>query len=1141
MDRYEILKKLGQGGMGEVFLARDVSLERNVALKFLFPRAAADLSANERFHAEAKAAAALYHPNIITVHDIGELDHRPYIAMEYIRGHPLRREMEKGRLPLERILKIMREICDGLQKSHEAGIVHHDIKPENIMIDEHGHVRILDFGLASCKDSLTFSSNAESFGSIAYMSPERCERDEIDERSDIWSLGVLLYEMLTERLPFEGDSEVEIFYSVINEKPKPISDFRHGLTDDIQKLIEKLLAPQKAQRLATVSQLSAELERICVQIASPKSSQKRALIAATVAGAALIAIVVWIAFSGSRADAPPIKHSQLTFDGTAAKPVVSASGERFAYVKGKIGNQQIWSSSLEESSSLLLQSGIKYAASIDWLPDSNKVSMTGRISHDYRPSTYIFTNQDQSREFNSTYFSSWSPDGAYIAQANGNWKGIHISKSIDGQVVCYLDINKDFHYLNSLIWSPDGEHLLFHTVGDSKYTIWTAKIDDSAVDALVSEFYEISSPKWSADGRAIYYFRKVGQTRQLVKLDVKKHGHAASKPQLLLAGLEAGAEFDISSTNKQLFYSREKIYANLWNMSIADSSAGDPVRMTDGTFYDGSPSISPDGQSVAFNRIAGEKSQIYLLSVSGGPLRQVTPSKAIDRNPVWSPDGKEIAFASESENGCHVWVAHAETGSAQPLLESTLSSQSLDLTWAPGSMILYHRPGHRNYYFCNVDTRPQKPLLPKENEGWVFTPRYSPDGQHVAINRSMQFETKDSGLWIVSMQDSSIMLSTRGEIFPLAWSSDGQFIYALSRRKDNFDIVRVSKEGGELQPIVQLPDGAVDVSLDPAAQFIIYSVQHEQSDIWVMENFDPKNELNAPYHQRAPLFQQIAFLDKGMMFYRQKKYQEADQVFQEGLKLQPDNLALLRARSWVQMKECQFGEAIILLKKALHLNPDHLGVISDLSSACFADQQYKTARRFTRQRLKDKFASPLMRQSLLVRLGAIYFIQNSCARAEENLLSALALDSNVVDANRHLAYLYLYQKQFQKADRFALRAFSLDSSFAQKNVLAAVLVLSKMDIARGIDLANKAMDEKPEDWSSLVDHFPYYALPEQTLAEAWLKQADYEKSIHYATQAMEQYPERQESGELLRAARVLKAAKENDSLTEIVADGTKPE
>jgi len=223
ISHYKILEKLGEGGMGVVYKAQDTRLDRLVAIKFLPQHLIADAVEKERFVHEAKAASALNHANITTIHEIDEFEGQMFIVMEYCEGKTLKKMIEKETLTIKKVLDIGIQICEGLTAAHKKEIVHRDIKSENIMVTQEGQVKIMDFGLAKLKGATKLTKARSTLGTAAYMSPEQASGEEVDSRSDIFSFGVVLYELLTKQLPFKGEHQAATLYSIINEEPQPVS------------------------------------------------------------------------------------------------------------------------------------------------------------------------------------------------------------------------------------------------------------------------------------------------------------------------------------------------------------------------------------------------------------------------------------------------------------------------------------------------------------------------------------------------------------------------------------------------------------------------------------------------------------------------------------------------------------------------------------------------------------------------------------------------------------------------------------------------------------------------------------------------------------------------------------------------------
>jgi serine/threonine protein kinase len=259
---YKIIEELGRGGMGVVYLAEDMKLKRKVAIKFLPRYIASDAEERQRFEIEAQAAASLNHPNITTIHAIEEEDDNVFIVMEYIDGIELKDKIKSGRIRFDEAINIAIQIAEGLEAAHKKGVVHRDIKSGNIMITKEGKAKIMDFGLAKIGKGSQVTKIGTTIGTISYMSPEQTHGDELDHRSDLWSFGVVLYEMLSNRLPFKGDYDQSIIYSILNEEPHSIRNFRADVPDYILSIIYKVLQKNPADRYQNASEIISDLRNL---------------------------------------------------------------------------------------------------------------------------------------------------------------------------------------------------------------------------------------------------------------------------------------------------------------------------------------------------------------------------------------------------------------------------------------------------------------------------------------------------------------------------------------------------------------------------------------------------------------------------------------------------------------------------------------------------------------------------------------------------------------------------------------------------------------------------------------------------------------------------------------------------------------
>src|SRR3990170_4784942 len=287
ISHYKILEKLGEGGMGVVYKAQDTKLKRTVALKFLPRDLLCDSEAKARFINEAQAASALNHPNITTIHEVDEIEGECFISMEYIEGRSIKELVEKKGLSIEEILKIAIQVAEGLSRAHQKDIVHRDIKSDNIMLTHDGLAKIMDFGLAKLKGVTKLTKTGSTLGTLQYMSPEQAQGIEVDQRSDIFSFGVVLYEMITRQLPFKGEHEAAIIYSIINETPEPLARYKANVPGELQRIVYKTLQKDRNIRYQSAAEVIADLkglqkESTTVSVVKPKKKILSLIVPASV-------------------------------------------------------------------------------------------------------------------------------------------------------------------------------------------------------------------------------------------------------------------------------------------------------------------------------------------------------------------------------------------------------------------------------------------------------------------------------------------------------------------------------------------------------------------------------------------------------------------------------------------------------------------------------------------------------------------------------------------------------------------------------------------------------------------------------------------------------------------------------------------
>jgi serine/threonine protein kinase len=315
VGHYRILEVIGAGGMGEVYLAEDSQLDRKVALKFLPHHLCQDEDCRRRFRREAQSAAGLSHPNIVTIHDVGEFQGRPFIAMEYIEGRSLRDVIRTGELELGTAVSLVAQVCEGLQAAHVAGVVHRDVKPSNILVDSHGRARLIDFGLAAILRDERLTKAGSTLGTVGYMSPEQARGQNVDQRSDVFSVGVVLYEMITGRRPFRGEDEAATLHAITHDIPEPLARYKSKVPDELQRIIGKALEKNPEARYQHLDDLRVDLTRLALEAdvttrsVRPTASRRRLwLYPATAVLLAVIVVLWWVIPLGRSGSASSLKH-----------------------------------------------------------------------------------------------------------------------------------------------------------------------------------------------------------------------------------------------------------------------------------------------------------------------------------------------------------------------------------------------------------------------------------------------------------------------------------------------------------------------------------------------------------------------------------------------------------------------------------------------------------------------------------------------------------------------------------------------------------------------------------------------------------------------------------------------------------------
>ncbi len=714
VDHFHVGELLGAGGMGAVYRAYDPRLQRHVAIKVLAAGFGGDPDRLRRFQQEALAVARLAHPNILAVHDIGTFEGSPYIVTELLEGETLRETMNGGRLSARKALDCARQIVQGLAAAHEHGIVHRDIKPENLFVTKEGRVKILDFGIAKLTDVEGTSGAAATLtahglgpvGTAAYMSPEQARGDRTDFRSDLFSLGVVLYEMVAGVAPFRRATAAETMTAILREDPPELPESLAG-APGLHRVLEHCLEKNPPDRFQTARDLLFALDSLTGTAPAPAVPQVRRFprrIALALAGAGVLALTAAAGYvTGRRGSAPPPQdlvssvYRLTEFTGLEEFPAISPDAKAVAFTARVAGVEQIFVRLVAGGTPLQITRDRADHSLPRWSPDSSSVIyFSPAVPGDLQGTIWQIPALGGAprRIIDSVGGGDVGLNGRFAAFRLAGKQVELVSAAADGSDVRVIARFSEPFYFKYPRWSPDGKWLAYQRGDGVRWDLFAVDVAQGAPRQLTHDNAQIHGLTWLPDSRGVVYSSSRAATMSyLPTIGLWEQSLEGSEPRRLAVADVSYLQPDMHGDGA-IVASRMQIQFDLWRYPTQGAAADNvrrAVRITRQTGQVQTPTVAPGDREIAFLSDSGGHGNLWITTPATGEVRQVTyerePGVAMGV-PIWSPDGKAIAFVSSRGNtglGFGVWLVNPDGSSVR-----NVASRGLGPAWSPDSQSIYY-------------------------------------------------------------------------------------------------------------------------------------------------------------------------------------------------------------------------------------------------------------------------------------------------------------------------------------------------------------------------------------------------------------------------------------------------------------------
>jgi serine/threonine protein kinase/Tol biopolymer transport system component len=877
IGNYEILSLLGAGGMGEVYLAHDVRLDRQIALKLLPAQFTSDAQLVRRFEREARAASALNHPNIITIYEIGQDGGKHFIATELIAGQTLREKISAGKLKLREALMITTQVVSALEAAHAAGIIHRDIKPENVMVRPDGLVKLLDFGLAKPVNAKKLTGELKApvaaelqtdprllMGTLAYLAPEQARGESADQRTDLFSLGVVFYEMLTGARPFDRHSSAATLDAILHEPPAQLAGSVPGFPAALDDILGRVLEKDRQARYQSAAQFRHDLKELERELDAPSSPaasltgfNKRWKMAGAALTAALLVIAGWVAWPGLRNDTPsaaPAWTGATAFKltdqpGEELFPSLSPDGQFIVYASRAAGNWDIWRQRVSQRASEWQPLNLTKASLADetqpiFSPDGKWIAFASLNSNG--GISVMDAEGKQARRLTAQGFHpSWSADGREIYCTLENVRDPD-NRSASVRRVWAIEVatgRQRLLFTDDMAQpglSPHGHRFAYWGAppGSTQRDIWTRSPDGKPV-AVTSDPAVDWNPLWSPDGRYLYFASNRAGSMNLWRVAIdERTGRVLSEAEQIPTPASYSQHATLSGDGRRLAFVELNRSKNLYRIGfdpVRGRPVGQPAAVTRGSRPAEDLALSPDGEWLAFVSEEGNHEDIFLTRSDGsGEWRNLTNDRFRNRGPVWSPDGNRIAFYSDYSGSYEIWAINVD-GSGLRQMTNTGAAKAYFPFWSEdGQRLVFTMTGGKPAvieFAASGAPQPPQPLIPAAAPDMAFWPRaWSADGKRL-VGRLRLSGDDNYQLGVYSFESRQFQPLLSEDFRQAAWLGDNRRLaLTLSDRLWLLDTAT-----GKAEEILALTPSQINrIGFSRDNRLLYFSLEDRQADIWML-------------------------------------------------------------------------------------------------------------------------------------------------------------------------------------------------------------------------------------------------------------------------------------------------------------------